>query len=146
MPSPDSERCRESYTSAESEPLLVELTRRNCLLLNERTAALAARDQEVRELKQAIRTLTRRVQNADKLAAEWQQRANELGTEVEVLRDKDAANERRIRALTEEVGSARVALQAQAERAERAESQVDDWYADERERLIEATGCSTPTA
>lgn len=193
MPSPDSERCRETYNSPDlATPDLMSAARETCRLLeeradcirklrrlneqlmgeNERVAAaqkaaeqaLSGSELEVLELQRTVVSLRTQAQHDHKLAQEWQQRANELGTEVEVLRDKDRANEQRIGELLRSLQAADLAfteldarVRAAGTRidAERAavlaitnspQELADDWYADERERLIEATGCGTPTA
>lgn len=128
MPSPDLERVRESYNSSEPEPLLVELTRKNCTLLKERTAALAARDQEVRELEQTIHALTQRIKELEaKVLCDSDEHSSSLMRWVSELNTRLRGAATTVEHLTVNTTVAPVC-------------DADDWYAAEVARL------GTPTA
>lgn len=96
------------------------------------------------EQAKRLAALETQAQRDHELAAEWQQRANELGAEVEVLRDKTAVDALRIRELEATLRALDVrvltATQAVTQITNSTQELADDWYAAELDRL------GTPTA
>jgi len=154
-----------------SKPALVQIAEENCAYIEKLRTELAVREAEVRSVQKRLDDTNRaadvlnsqwaalesQTQHDHQLAAEWQQRANELGAEVEVLRDKTADDARRIRELEVSLHEAERTILDLAGRVQRFSPEVeaitnsmqqlaDDWYADDLERRELETGCRTPSA
>jgi len=86
-----------------SKPVLVQAAEENCAYIEKLRTELAVKEAEVRRADAAGERWAQQAERDHQLAAEWQQRANELSAEVEAARDKAEADARRTQELEAEV-------------------------------------------